>query len=138
MDCPVCKEPMVVLEYDEVEVDYCLSCKGLWLDAGELELLTGDPPAAFKQAPPTKEKPRRCPICRGKMTQSIAGGPDPVTLDQCSAGHGLWFDEGELERVLHHGAAAECEKISAFLKSVFGKDLTESENHVRKGGGTPC
>ena len=42
MDCPVCSEPMIVLEYDRVEVDYCVSCQGLWLDAGELELLFGD------------------------------------------------------------------------------------------------
>ena len=40
MDCPVCKnEPMIVLELNDVEIDYCLSCKGIWLDTGELELL---------------------------------------------------------------------------------------------------
>ena len=40
MNCPVCKnEPMVVLELRGVEIDYCLKCKGIWLDKGELELL---------------------------------------------------------------------------------------------------
>ena len=42
MDCPVCKNAMIVLELDEVEVDYCTECEGIWLDAGELELLLGD------------------------------------------------------------------------------------------------
>ena len=30
---------MIVLELESVEIDYCLSCSGIWLDAGELELL---------------------------------------------------------------------------------------------------
>jgi len=37
---------MVVLELDRVEVDHCLVCGGLWLDAGELELLAGTPDKA--------------------------------------------------------------------------------------------
>ncbi len=39
MNCPVCRDPMVVLEWDRVEIDHCPSCNGTWLDRGELELL---------------------------------------------------------------------------------------------------
>ena len=42
MDCPVCKNAMITLELEQVEVDHCLECRGIWLDAGELELLLGD------------------------------------------------------------------------------------------------
>jgi len=42
MDCPVCKNAMITLELAEVEVDYCTGCKGVWLDAGELEMLLGN------------------------------------------------------------------------------------------------
>ena len=42
MKCPVCKEPTIVLELDEIEIDYCTSCGGIWLDAGELDLLIED------------------------------------------------------------------------------------------------
>ena len=38
MDCPNCSDPMVVLEIEQVELDHCLSCGGVWLDAGELEM----------------------------------------------------------------------------------------------------
>ena len=41
MDCPVCREPMIGLEYEKVEVDYCPACAGVWLDEGELEVLLG-------------------------------------------------------------------------------------------------
>ncbi|NIV72594.1 MAG: hypothetical protein GWN16_11560, partial [Calditrichae bacterium] len=37
MLCPVCKKPMMILEYNEVELDYCPICGGVWLDQGELE-----------------------------------------------------------------------------------------------------
>jgi Zn-finger nucleic acid-binding protein len=37
--CPKCKEEMVAIDYDKtkVEIDYCIECKGVWLDAGEFE-----------------------------------------------------------------------------------------------------
>ena len=38
MKCPVCKEIMIVVEHDKVEVDHCTNCQGVWFDAGELEL----------------------------------------------------------------------------------------------------
>ena len=30
---------MLVVEYHNIELDYCNSCKGVWFDYGELELL---------------------------------------------------------------------------------------------------
>ena len=46
MDCPVCKNAMIALELAEVEIDHCTDCGGIWLDAGELELLLGNPEQA--------------------------------------------------------------------------------------------
>jgi len=39
MNCPVCENPMIILELDRVETDFCTECGGIWLDSGELELL---------------------------------------------------------------------------------------------------
>ena len=129
MNCPVCKaEPMVVLEYDAVEVDYCVACHGIWLDAGEIALLFGDPEAC--QALLTSgdlrraqgEKPRRCPICGRKMGKAVSGGDIPVTYDRCPAGHGLWFDEGELAAILKQGGRFAHSEIAAFLGAVFREE----------------
>lgn len=37
--CPSCEDELHVLDYGEtgVQVDYCDSCRGVWLDAGEFE-----------------------------------------------------------------------------------------------------
>jgi uncharacterized protein len=37
MHCPKCGQKLFVENYGPVEVDVCGSCKGLWLDANELE-----------------------------------------------------------------------------------------------------
>ena len=30
---------MVIVEHENIELDYCTNCKGVWFDSGELELL---------------------------------------------------------------------------------------------------
>jgi Zn-finger nucleic acid-binding protein len=38
MNCPVCSnERLVMSERAGVEIDYCPSCRGVWLDRGELD-----------------------------------------------------------------------------------------------------
>ncbi len=37
MHCPKCGQKLATEKYGEVEVDVCPSCKGMWLDAQELE-----------------------------------------------------------------------------------------------------
>lgn len=38
MKCPVCKDVHLVMsERQGVEIDYCPSCRGVWLDRGELD-----------------------------------------------------------------------------------------------------
>ena len=122
MDCPVCKEPMVVIEHASVEIDYCMKCQGVWLDSGELELLMGDAKTCNAylcggKPAVNKEDKRRCPICGKKMEKAVTQGPEPVTYDRCAKGDGLWFDKGELEAVLRGGGNV----VSDFLREVFPK-----------------
>jgi Zn-finger nucleic acid-binding protein len=37
MQCPVCNETLVMTQRNEVEIDYCPKCRGIWLDRGELD-----------------------------------------------------------------------------------------------------
>ena len=40
MKCPVCKTPDLLLsEREGIEIDYCSTCRGIWLDRGELDKL---------------------------------------------------------------------------------------------------
>jgi Zn-finger nucleic acid-binding protein len=35
--CPTCSEPLFLSKLGRTQVDYCLDCRGIWLDRSELE-----------------------------------------------------------------------------------------------------
>jgi Zn-finger nucleic acid-binding protein len=35
--CPVCRVGLVMAERQNVEIDYCPQCRGVWLDRGEID-----------------------------------------------------------------------------------------------------
>lgn len=37
MKCPNCEQILQITERHNVEIDYCASCRGVWLDKGELD-----------------------------------------------------------------------------------------------------
>ena len=125
--CPVCvKNDMVVLELEKIEIDHCLSCGGIWLDAGELELLIGAADrasalaGAFSDLHDTGNEPsRKCPICGKLMTKTAtAAGDTTILLDRCPRGHGVWFDDGELHTVLACGCGADA-RVVAIVTDMF-------------------
>ena len=127
MDCPVCKNAMITLELEEVEIDHCTDCGGIWLDAGELELLLGEPEKtgqlldSFKIDSTSAEKPRKCPICNKKMKKIIVGQSTPVLLiDKCRKSDGLWFDKGELQDIFNRAKLDKENKIHKLLADMFG------------------
>ena len=131
MDCPVCKTAMITMELTEVEIDHCLECGGIWLDAGELEMLMDDADkakrliASFDEAGEHSEQPRKCPICLKKMAKVTVGQGDPVLLDRCKRGDGLWFDSGELEEICAKAKLDEDSKIVKLLADMFGKNTDQ-------------
>jgi len=127
MNCPACNEPLVVLEHESIEVDYCVACHGVWLDAGELELLFGERAmtegflTAGDATKARNEARRRCPICGKKMEKQVTGGEHPVIYDRCPQGDGIWFDKGELNTVLTHGSPVPGgNAVSTWLQDTFG------------------
>jgi len=131
MICPVCKDSMVVLELNEVEIDFCTGCDGIWLDSGELELLLEDIEEREKLLstlttdPAHTEKPYHCPNCNKKMEKVHVGENKDVLIDRCVKGHGLWFDKGELKAVLELGADEE-NKVLDLLKEMFENKLSSN------------
>lgn len=109
--CPKCDAQLFSLRFKEVEVDFCERCRGLWLDAGELEALmrqTGaaadDPLLAFQNQPGARPRGRQhlCPRCDRTLREISIPRPDAeaLRLDRCPRGHGLWFDANELQQLL--------------------------------------
>ena len=128
MDCPACENAMVTLELADVEIDHCVHCGGIWLDAGELDLLMNDPAKSkqlldsFRESPGEKEQARKCPICSKKMAKIVVGqSRPPLLIDKCRRGDGLWFDRGELEDILKRAQLDPENRIQAILADMFGR-----------------
>ncbi len=122
MDCPRCSCPLIVVEREGVELDYCIACKGIWFDTGELALLSQAlnidanlPDMQSIPATRTKEKPRPCPRCDKKMDKILL---ENVLVDRCARGHGLWFDWGEVGQVLERAATGGQEIIRFLGESI--------------------
>ena len=149
MICPVCRSDMLVVEYHRIELDYCPACRGVWFDAGELDLLleaTGvESPTVFRDnilASPeaeSSEKRRRCPICGRRMKKTLIGEEPKVLIDFCDQGDGLWFDGGELEELLRQltgappGGADAQKPVIAFLQEVFEAE-GQTDRREAEGG----
>jgi len=129
MKCPVDKSVMMVVEHRRIELDYCLTCSGVWLDSGELELLIAvlnAEGANLSQTEPLSKSSgqgkRRCPICGRKMEKAWLGKGPKVLIDSCPQGDGLWFDRGELQRVLQEmrpAGSPVSPGVIAFLGEAF-------------------
>jgi Zn-finger nucleic acid-binding protein len=50
MKCPVCDVDLLMSERQGVEIDYCPSCRGVWLDRGELDKIIERVNAEFAPA----------------------------------------------------------------------------------------
>ncbi len=121
----------MVVEHRRIELDYCLKCSGVWLASEELELLTalleaGGADLSGGLFSPRKavvnEAKRRCPICGRKMDKAWLGKEPEVLIDSCPRGDGLWFDNGELQKVIHQmeqPGNAQSSEILAFLGHAF-------------------
>lgn len=60
--CPACQATLHATERRGIEVDVCPSCRGVWLDRGELDKLLNREAASTRRrtaADPGGESPRR-------------------------------------------------------------------------------
>jgi len=124
MNCPACKNSMIILELNQVEIDYCNSCKGIWLDSGELELIFSNSDQksvseSFISKSDNQEVGRRCPNCKKKM-EKVEFENSGIILDRCTNNHGLWFDNGELKSLLKTSFNSN-NKMIDLLKEMFGE-----------------
>jgi hypothetical protein len=132
MNCPVCKSPMIILELNEIEIDYCSSCSGVWLDSGELELLIDNESekekliSSFNIDKDYPEKSYKCPICRKKMQKVHVGKNNEVLIDKCPANDGLWFDGGELKDVIK--LASGDNEVVRIIREMFGSKINNNQN----------
>lgn len=58
MKCPNCNETLLMSERNSVEIDYCPSCRGVWLDKGELDKMLNAVEKNYSQSGASRETGR--------------------------------------------------------------------------------
>ena len=61
MACPIDGTTLVMSERQGIEIDYCPSCRGVWLDRGELDKIIERNSASEPAAPPPTQQPQAAP-----------------------------------------------------------------------------
>ena len=113
MNCPRCKSALQSQTYEAgVVVDECPSCRGFWLDRGELERIQETVEkdysdrlarpdhgieAAYERARQKSRPDLDCPKCGRQMDRQECHHASGIIVDLCPACAGVWLDRGELE-----------------------------------------
>jgi Zn-finger nucleic acid-binding protein len=116
---------MLTVEFEQIEIDYCRKCGGVWLDSGEAELI-GEKAGVLRpgllaaldaglsgECEPGQR--RDCPVCGKLMARFRPAELAPVCVDRCCYRHGLWFDRGELQQVIGLAGGGKDSALSRFL-----------------------
>jgi len=101
---------MAQVSYDEIKVDRCISCGGLWFQPDELRTLRDDiwmadyildsgDKGAGKLSNAIKDID--CPQCGEKMQQESDAEQAHITYESCVNGHGTFLDSGEFTDLVH-------------------------------------
>ncbi|WP_188054436.1 MULTISPECIES: zf-TFIIB domain-containing protein [unclassified Sphingosinithalassobacter] len=86
MPCPVCKTGLAMSERQGIEIDYCPTCRGVWLDRGELDKIIERSAAEMAPQqmpqPPRPSEPPRSPASAnpwggGDYRHESSRGHDP-------------------------------------------------------------
>ena len=96
MACPVDGTPLVMSERQNIEIDYCPTCRGVWLDRGELDKIIERSAPEQPQAPQAPQAPQ---------------GPNPPQ-------GGQWQNQG-YGRQGHHGHHSYKKRRKSFLEELF-------------------
>ncbi len=142
MKCPKDYAPLESRRYEgEVWVDLCPSCRGLWLDAGELERIEETHERdhreelarmvdlgynAYELARAKAGRRLCCPKCGAELERCEYARCSQVMIDACPRCHGVWLDAGEIEalELFFERSRLEAGEIRrgflAGLRSLFG------------------
>ena len=93
MLCPIDKTPLVMSERQNIEIDYCPTCRGVWLDRGELDKIIERSAEASTPAP--------------------AAAPPPPPQPQPGYGAQPHYGHG------HHGHGYYGKRKKSFLEELF-------------------
>lgn len=109
MKCPKCQAQFEKITFQEIEVDRCLDCRGLWFDMLEKEDLVRieGSEAIDIGSDQVGEKYRNmqdvnCPHCGVEMLPMVDKDNFHIKYESCPLCYGTFFDAGEFRDLKEH------------------------------------
>ena len=104
MKCPRCGVDLQPAERHKLKVNYCQSCKGMWLEHDELEQLEDEvfdfgerwKGTLVPSATPTSAKCPECSACLQRFHYRFYD----LQMEFCPNQHGYWLEDDEDTKVL--------------------------------------
>jgi Zn-finger nucleic acid-binding protein len=103
--CPKCRGKLESLVYQNIEIDRCSCCAGMWFDCLEAEQLRKHQGSEMVDVGSCQglpcdrsEKQLQCPRCHAKMMQMLDLDLYALWYEKCSKCQGIWLDAGEFKK----------------------------------------
>jgi Zn-finger nucleic acid-binding protein len=100
---------MEVVRFEDIEVDRCVRCGGLWFDVLEDEELRGRAGSEAIDTGPTWQAAMHdvqgkvfCPIDGALMVRMVDAAQSHIWVESCPVCHGTFFDAGEFTDFKEH------------------------------------
>jgi Zn-finger nucleic acid-binding protein len=141
--CPACHAACIAFGGSSGRVCECTTCGGQFVEHALLEELLErrELYRVVTRKPPPRQNPLdhpvvylKCPVCATAMNRNNFGGKSGVVVDVCPR-HGVWFDPGELPRILDFVQAGGLERARQRAQQERkeherGERLTVSSSHL--------
>ena len=106
MNCPQCNRGFDTASESDPPVHHCAGCSGTWIGGASLHALLArnSDSSSIEEILDSildidyRDSQRMCPACEDRSLKVV--DIEGTELDFCSSCKGLFFDPGELERVL--------------------------------------
>lgn len=105
MKCPKCYSNLEKVVVDNIEIDKCVSCKGIWFDMLEKEDLLkiiGSEKSVDETKKIDKDMNKindiKCPKCKTNMIPMV-DMKSGVEYESCTKCYGIYLDDGEFSKM---------------------------------------
>ncbi|MEA5535886.1 zf-TFIIB domain-containing protein [Crocosphaera sp. XPORK-15E] len=104
--CPKCGGELQTIIYEDIEVDRCCQCAGIWFDSSEAEELKRRKGSEnidigklnWENHQEALDAQIPCPRCGISMIKMLDLDKHPIWYETCSQCQGIWFDAGEFKK----------------------------------------
>ncbi len=122
MKCPKCESELETIKFQEIEIERCVNCRGLWFDMlekedllkieGSEEIDIGDAQVGEEYS---KQRDIDCPVCAEPMIPMVDKDQSHIRFESCPICYGAFFDAGEFRDLKEHSVI---ERFVRMLKTL--------------------